>query len=453
MDHPRTISRRTQLLWLLLAPVACDEASRQADPQLPSATLTPSASAAPTPKPTASQEPLVTPPQAPPPAAARSIAKAMNGFGLALFREVTAQRPANLSVSPLSLSSALTMTWGGAAGETATEMQKTLRLSGSAAEVLRQVGGLTGDLAKSGPEVTVRVANRLFGEKTYQFEQPYLEKTRAAFGAPLEPLDFVGAAEASRERINGWVAQQTNDRIDKLVPADAIGRDTRLVLANAVFFLGDWEEPFKKESTRPAKFHVSASESKDVPTMHGAGSLRYAESAEHKALELRYKGGELSMVLVAPAAVDGLPALLAKLDEAKVAEIVASLRPETVSVALPKFEIDPGEALELAAPLKKLGMPLAFDRARADFSGIAKPVSPADRLFIDKVFHKAFVRVDEKGTEAAAATAVVMPRAGSAPPANVHEFRADRPFVFAIRHDKTGLVLFIGTVVDPTTKG
>jgi serine protease inhibitor len=296
-----------------------------------------------------------------------------------------------------------------------------------------------------------RIANRLFGEKTYRLEPAFLEATKAAFGAALEPVDFKGAPEAGRLLINGWVEQKTEKRVRDLVPRAAINPDTRLVLVNAIYFLGDWDEPFKKDATRPSPFSVSAAVKKDVDTMHRVDTLRLTERSGLKALEVPYKGGAFSMLVLLPDAADGLPALEASLDARALDEIARGLQPTRVSVSLPRFEIDPPGSIPLGDVLKAMGMTLAFDRARGDFTGIANPPSPADRPIISNVFHKAFVRVDEKGTEAAAATAVVMGTAGAAP-MKVVEFKADHPFLFLIRDNASGLVLFLGRVADPSVR-
>ncbi len=220
------------------------------------------------------------------------------------------------------------------------------------------------------------------------------------------------------------------------------------MLVNAIYFLGDWQDQFKKNSTFDQPFHVSKTEEHKVPMMHQMQHFRFVAKGGLKAVELPYKGGDMSMLVVLPDAVDGLDALEASFDAKKLESIVNSLKDQNVNVALPKFKVDPAGALSLRDALAEIGMPLAFDADRADFTGIANPPSPADRLYIGAVFHKAFVKVDEKGTEAAAATAVVMPRAGGMPPKAV-SFTADHPFLFFIRDHKTGLVLFMGRVADP----
>jgi len=327
-----------------------------------------------------------------------------------------------------------------------------LRLPGPPETVMQASGALAASLQDPARPVVFRIANRLFGEKAYRFEPAYLDATKAAFGAALEPVDFRHAHEAARLLINGWVEKKTEKRIRDLVPQGGVSRETRLVLVNAIYFLGDWEEPFKKEATRPAPFSTSASEKKDVATMHAVESFRFVAQEGLKALELPYKGGQMSMLVVLPDAVDGLSALEESLTADRLDAIVKSLASVRVYVTLPKFEIDPPGALPLGDVLQTLGMKAAFSPAKADFTGIANPPHPADRLFISQVFHKAFVKVDEKGTEAAAATAVVMERAAAAL-ASPAQFKADHPFLFFIRDNASGMILFMGRVSDPGSSG
>jgi serpin B len=380
------------------------------------------------------------------------FARSSNAFGFDLYRRLKAT-PGNQVVSPASITTALAMTWGGARGETAAQMKQVLHFDGAPGPVMQAAGALSRSLVDPTRPVVFRIANRLFGEKTYRFEEGFLQATRTAFGATLEPTDFRKATEAARAAINQWVETETLKRIRDLIPAGGVTAETRLVLVNALYFLGDWLEPFTKEGTSSAPFHVSAKDERSVPTMHRSGTLRLARGNGLMALELPYKGGQMSMLVVLPDATDGLPALEASLDAAGLESIVRSLAPTLVAVSLPKFEVDPARSLSLGDLLVALGMRAAFDPQKADFTGIANPPNPADRLVISRVFHKAFVKVDEKGTEAAAATAVVMMRAGSA----LHRdepvvFRADHPFLFFIRDHATGLVIFMGRVADPSEK-
>jgi serpin B len=441
--------RTLSLLALSIAVTGCDRTPPQGQPQAP----TQPTSGQERPPEASTPEPSTPPPAKPKvdaPASAATLARGSNQLGFDLFGRMR-KSSGNLALSPVSISSALAMTWGGARGETAKQMQATLHWSGPQDEVVKGAGQLARSLESPGRPITIRIANRLFGEKSYTFEKAFLDTTREAFGAPLEPLDFKHAAEGARARVNGWVEEQTQKRIQNLIPPKGVDSETRLVLVNAIYFLGDWQDPFDKNATAPAPFHVSKSERHDVPTMGKAEHFRFVAKDGLKALELPYKGGNMSMLLVLPDAVDGLGALEASLDAKKLESIVGALQSQLVAVALPKFEVNPKESLALRDALIALGMPLAFDADKADFTAMANPPSPADRLYISRVFHKAFVKADEKGTEAAAASAVVMSRAGGPPPKPV-EFTADHPFLFFIRDHQTGLVLFMGRVADPAQK-
>jgi len=433
------------------APTAPTSSSPSSTSPPPVASASPTSSADPT---NSAGTPTPDGPQVSPPGAdaLKGLAGSNNSFALELYAKARTQK-GNIALSPLSIGTALTMTWGGARGDTAAQMKKVLRLEGSPEQAMDVAGKLLASLKGPGQKVTLRVANRLFGEKTYTFEKAYLDRTKAAFGAPLEPLDFKRSAENSRKHINDWTAKETQDRIKDLIPAGAVDGETRLVLTNAIYFLGDWMTPFKKESTAPAAFRATKSEAKDVPTMKQVDQFKFAATDSVKLLEMPYQGGELAMTLVLPDAIDGLDAMEQRLTKATLDRWIGALHPERVSVALPKFEIDPKASLSLGDTLKALGMPLAFDAAKADFTGIANPPKPEDRLYIGKVFHKAFVKLDEKGTEAAAATAVVMPRGTGAPPsAPPLEFRADHPFLFLLRDIRSGMILFMGRVSDPAAK-
>ena len=381
-----------------------------------------------------------------------SFAESTNGFGLDLYKRLK-EGPGNLVFSPASVATALTMATGGAKGVTGEEMRNVLRLGSAPGGAMEDSGRLLKDLQASPRGVTFRVANRLFGERGYRFEPSYLDATKEAYGASLEAMDFRGAAEPARVAINQWVEAQTEKRILNLVPSGGVTKDTRLVLVNAIYFLGDWASPFTKEATGPAAFHLSPSSSKDVPTMHQTGSFLWMQGDGFQALEMPYRENAFSILVLLPQAVDGLPALEDQLTAGELARVVDGLVRKQVAIALPRFEVNPPESIPLSVILKGLGMKAAFDRRRADFTGIANPPDPADRLYISEVFHKAFVKTDEKGTEAAAATAVLMPRAASAlvPEAPI-PFNADRPFLFMVRDRKSGIVLFMGRVVDPSLK-
>ena len=379
------------------------------------------------------------------------IARSSNAFGFDLYQRLR-QKPGNLVMSPSSITTALTMAWGGAQGETAAQMRKVLHLEGTPDEVMATSGQLARSLQDPARPIVFRIANQLFGEKDYKLIPAFVEKTRAAFGAPIELLDFKTKPEQARGHINQWVEGKTEHRITNLIPPGGLEADTRLVLVNAIYFLGDWDTPFKHESTFPAPFHLTASEKKDVPTMNRMGGFRIAQKDGVTALEIPYKGGEMSMMLLVPDEIEGLAAVEGALDARKLEALVGAMTVETVWLSLPKFEVKPEESLSLGEPLTALGMTLAFDRKKADFTGIANPPNPDDRLVIAKVYHKGFVKVDEKGTEAAAATSVGIAVGGAmaSPQAPPRRLKADRPFLFLIRDKASGLVLFLGRVSDPS---
>lgn len=369
------------------------------------------------------------------------LATASNALGFDLYRKLPSGDGA---LSPVSIQLALAMASAGAKGETATQLHKVMHDDGPA----DAWGKLGGDLRDHGAEL--RVANRLFADRAYPLEKPYVDLTAKAFGAPVEAVDFRGKSDAARAQINGWVAEQTHDRIKDLIPVGAITGTTRLVLTNAIYMNAEWDRPFEKTATQPDTFHLDASRTKSVPMMHRQESLRSGRTDGASIVQLPYKNDTLTMTVVVPDAIDGLAAIEGKLSNELLARIDKTLASRQTIVGLPKFTIDPASSLSLKRALTELGMPAAFDAGRADFGGIARPANPDERLVMDDVIHKAFVKVDEKGTEAAAATAITMRTAGAAmQPEKPLSVVADRPFLFLVRERSSGLVLFLGRVTDP----
>ncbi|MBW2529787.1 MAG: serpin family protein [Deltaproteobacteria bacterium] len=372
---------------------------------------------------------------------------ASNAFGLDLYRRLV-EGAGNLAMSPASLSIALSMTYGGAKGDTAKEMAEVMHLP--APDALH--GGWATVLSRWGKEmgkVELRVANRLFGEKSYQFEKPFLGLTEDRYAAPLEPRDFKNAPEAQRKYINGWVEERTKKRIVDLIPPPGINSDTRLVLANAIYLKAPWDEPFNDKLTKEGTFYAGGTKEVQVPLMSKAAHMRYADTAEVELVELGYEGRQLAMLIALPKQRAGLAGVEKKLDEKMVRSWVEALKGKRVWLSLPKFKVDPAASLALKPHLQAMGMKLAFLRGKADFTAMTNPKSAEDRLNISNVFHKAFVAVDEKGTEAAAATAVVMARAGAAP-VEPQKVVVDHPFLFFIRDVETQALMFVGRVVDPS---
>jgi serpin B len=290
------------------------------------------------------------------------------------------------------------------------------------------------------------MANRLWGRAGYEFQPAFLALTEKHYGARLETLDFAHDPDGARGAINRWVERQTADKIKDLIKPGVLAGDTRLVLTNAIYFKGSWADPFKKEATKDEPFlgGPAAERKVDVPMMHRTGGYRYAEDDAAQILELPYAKNEVSMVVILPRKADGLPQLERAMDAKWLGGAVGRLKGrENVQVALPRFTMT--AEFELSKPLSSMGMPLAFDPAKADFSGM----STRERLAIDKVIHRAFVDVNEEGTEAAAATAVTMRPTAVREPEPPTVFRADHPFVFLIRDTRSGDILFMGKVVDP----
>lgn len=380
------------------------------------------------------------------------LAQGSNAFGFDLYRRLRST-PGNLVFSPASLTTALTLAWGGAAGETAAQIGKVLHQDGTADAAMATSGQLARGLQDPARPVVFRIANQLFVERSYPLVPAYLAKMRTDFGAAAEPVDFKGAPERARARINHWVEEATAKRIQDLVPQGGVTAGTRLAIVNAIYFLGDWAVPFERAATQPAPFHLTPAETRDVPTMNRVGGCRVARKDGVTAVELPYKGRGISMLLLVPDEVGGLASLESRLDAGALEALVAGLKGERVWLSLPSFEVRPPRSLSLAADLAALGMPLAFDREGADFTGLANPPNSAQRLVIGPVYHKGFVKVDEKGTEAAAATAILMvetgANAGGEPPAPI---KVDHPFLFLIRDDASGLVLFLGRVTDPSRR-
>lgn len=358
--------------------------------------------------------------------------------------------PGNQIFSPASIAVALEMTYAGARGETAAQMGGVLGVE--EADALHEAAGnvLASWNDPSRSAYTLRVANRLFGERRFMFRQPFVDLTASMYSAPLEALDFVTNADRSRVHINEWVARQTNDRIRDLIPPGSIDGLTRLVLANAVYFLARWERPFEPNDTDRRPFFVAANRSVQAPTMQQSESFRYAEVPGAQVLEMPYRGGEIAMTIVLPTERMGLAAIERELDADRLAKWIAALGKERVAVSLPKFRVEPG-SISMTDHLRALGMPLAFDPQRADFDGMAPRDASQDALYVSDVFHKAFVEVDEDGTQAAAASAVVMTmRSASMFARHSVVFNADHPFLFLIRDTRSGAILFMGRLVDPS---
>jgi serpin B len=393
-------------------------------------------------------------------------AKATNELAVDLHRQL-ARGDENLCISPYSIENALAMTFAGADGETHTEMARVLHFGtesdvpASFAALQQSLEGMsakTAELAKQskkfgGPSepITLNVANRLFAQKGYAFREAFLSLVKQNFGGAFEPLDFVANPAAATQHINKWVADQTHDRIRDLIPGGALDKTTRLVLANALYLKAPWASEFSQNATQPEPFHVHGGRPADVPMMRKTDKhFGYAKRDGYTAVSLPYAGDDLQFLVLLPNDVNGLRALESKLTSDVLAGC-AKLERREVDLHLPKFKLEP-PTMALAEKFEALGIKTAFDKPQgsANFDKIA-PRTPRDYLYISQIFHKTFIAVDEKGTEAAAATAVAM-MAGTAlrsPPPPPIEVKVDRPFIYAIQHVPSGVCLFLGRVTDP----
>ncbi len=365
----------------------------------------------------------------------------MEALGVDLYRRVHG-RAGNLAFSPASIAMALSMTFAGARGETAEEMATALHFGPAVHDASHDLLQLWRQPTEG---VTLDVRNQLFGQASYPFEAPFLAQLRELYAAPLERVDFTGAPEAQRVHINAWVSTHTERRIPELLPPGSITDFTKLTLVNTVYFLGEWADRFDPQRTRDAPFGAPG-RIVEVPMMSRVGEARYGETVDATVLELTYRGGAFAMVFVLPRARDGLPAIEGTLSVERIASWMAALRSGDVDMRVPRFTIT-ASRLDLGALLLDQGVERAFSPTLADFSGMTPLPANEDtpRLHISAAFHEAFVAVDERGTEAAAATAVVMGDEGAAMPAR---FFADHPFLFFIRDTRVNTTLFMGRVVE-----
>ncbi len=377
--------------------------------------------------------------------ALRMLVPGNTRFALDLYRRL-APAPGNLFLSPHSLSTALAMAYAGAKGETRRQMAAVLHLPASQDSADRGFRALDESLTqwlKDQKGVTLTVANRLWGQKGYEFRQDFLEGLENHYGAGLATLDFRANAELARTTINRWVEQGTRDRIRDLIKPGMIGRDTRLVLTNAVYFKGAWAEPFPAAMTKPGAFTLATGEKVQAPLMNQKQRYAFGSGDGWQALEIPYEGNRLAMLVVLPGKADGLSALEQSLTPERLDSILAAGQVREVIVTMPRWKSE--SEFGLRQQLSALGMDRAFSPA-AEFGGM----TDAGDIQISEVVHKAFVEVTEKGTEAAAATGAVMAATAAAPdPKPPVIFRADHPFLFVLRDTQTGAILFLGRLMKP----
>ncbi|XP_077592343.1 serpin peptidase inhibitor, clade B (ovalbumin), member 1, like 3 isoform X1 [Stigmatopora nigra] len=420
-------------------------------------------------------------------ASSPTLSKANTSFSLELLKKLSDNdNTANIFFSPFSISSALAMVMLGSGGNTATQMsevlhftepksmpmqmqmptqmqmqqlvqpsvpawlQKSLKTKGED-DVHANFAKLLVELNKPGVPYSLSVANRLYGEQSYQFVENFLQETKKHYRAELESVDFIRNHEAARLNINTWVEKETQGKIKDILAQGVLDNMTRLVLVNAIYFKGNWNKKFKETSTRDAMFRVNKNETKQVRMMHMKDKfpLTFIPEANCQILEMPYKGKDLSMLIFLPNDIEDGSSGLAKIEENLTHDnFVEWTRPDMmdeieVQVGLPKFKLE--ENYDMKNVLVAMGMEDAFDMSKSDFSGM----SPANDLVLSKVIHKAFVEVNEEGTEAAAATAAIMMlRCALVTPT----FIADHPFLFFIRHNPSKSILFAGRYCSPASR-
>jgi len=374
----------------------------------------------------------------------QTITDGNNRFAFSLYDQLRSGDQDNLFYSPFSISTALAMTYAGAQGETARQIRNTLNFPdggnfhGQYSKMLQKISGANKDY------ITLDIANGLWAQKKFTFLDSYFDLVKTNYSSELKNVDFRDpvAREDARNEINTWVEKVTREKIKNLLDPSNLDSSTRLVLVNAIYFYGDWALAFEKHMTREADFYSRDNLTLTVPFMNNTGRYNFYETSDVKVIELPYKGSTASMLIFLPVDKDGLAEFEKSFSYKFYAEAVASMQMADVALSMPKFKTD--YKIYLGKILAKMGMPLAFSPLTADFSGM----TGKKELYISAVIHQASINVDEKGTEAAAATAVVMAK-GAARKPEMKYFIADHPFIFLIRDNTTGSILFMGRLTKP----
>jgi serpin B len=373
-----------------------------------------------------------------------AVVEGNNAFAFDLYARLRTQG-GNLFLSPYSISTALAMTYAGARGRTAAQMARTLHFPRDQARLHPGFAALIRQVNATGKPRTyeLHVANALLGQKGFAFLPGFLKLTKDHYSTAFNPVDFASNTEEARRAINAWLEKQTKDKIKELFRRGVLTSLTRLVLANAIYFKGSWQSAFPKKNTAKGDFLLAAGRKVRVPLMRQEQKLNYHDGGTFQMLELPYKGRDLAMVVLLPRKTDGLAELEKSLTAERLAAGLARLKTHRVDVTLPSFKVT--SEFFLKPTLAAMGMPDAFAHGGADFSGM----NGKRNLFIQAVVHKAFVDVNEEGTEAAAATGVGVGLVRYTPPPPRAVFRADHPFVYLIRDTKSGSILFLGRLAMP----
>ena len=388
------------------------------------------------------------------PEEAASAVRALNALGADLYRIVTDGSGENTVISPASILVALAMTRAGALGTTASQMDEALHLDdgGATGETIhRALNALTAALESRNAEFTVdgdtarvelNVTNSLWGQRGITWKDPFLDMLAGEYGAGMRTVDYAADTEGARVAINEWVSDSTEERIPELLERGVLTPDSRLTLVNAIYMKAQWLNPFVENATTDRDFTTLAGESATVPMMSGSLRTLYSSGAGWQAVQLPYVGGELAMMVLVPDA-GSFTDVERRLADGVLDEAVTGLTEAQVNLGLPRFDID--QKFELTPAMQALGMVDAFDGGLADFSAMTDDA----KLFIAFIIHQANITVDEKGTEAAAATAVGMSETSA--PGLMVDLTVDRPFLYAVRDVPTGAVLFLGRVVRPSS--
>jgi serpin B len=375
----------------------------------------------------------------------QEIVEGNNKFAFKLYKELKSDSDKNLFYSPFSISTALAMVYTGARTETAQQISQTMNfpLGEKFHSDFKQL--LNGLNEGTEGKIKLNIANGLWAQKDFNFLDSYFDIVKSNYFSELKNVDFVDNTERekSRKDINAWVEQKTNDKIKDLLSQDDLNSMTRLVLVNAIYFYGDWETPFKKSATAPKDFFLLNKNQVKAPFMNEQEIYNYYEDSKIKAIEIPYKDNKASMVIFLPNKKNGITEFEKSFDYKYYQDIIAAFQSNEVRLSLPKFQTT--YKINLGTTLSQMGMPLAFSPNSADFSGMTGKRD----LCISEVIHQAFINVDEKGTEAAAATAVVIKATAVRMPTEPKIFNADHPFIFIIKDNTTGTILFLGKIMNP----
>lgn len=373
------------------------------------------------------------------------LADGINSFGIEMYTELTDLNKENVFFSPLSVSQALAMTQAGARGKTAEEMQKVLRTGDSPEQTANAFASLNKSLIQEEGSVKLMLANALWPQKNYKFLPEYFNLIQDQYKAGIEYIKYGDNAEREkgRKQINNWVSKKTAGHIKDLVPENAIGPSTRLVLTNAIYFLGVWEQSFDPQLSVELPFMLLSGENAMVYFMSRTDDAMYYSDEDVKVLELPYDQDRLVMDIILPAKKGGLAELEEKFNPTNYNKWIGGMKAKPVVTLIPRWRSE--ASFELGKPLLAMGMRSPFS-TDADFSGM----TGSKDIFISRVIHKAFIEVTEKGTEAAAATAVTMKETVAEPNTDQVFFRADHPFIYVIRDKESGVIIFAGRLVNPS---